>query len=118
MRFYLFNPIEKSVNEVTAHVWYSYAGRTDLMSMGNLVFTRRNDDTVVSTSFLGIDHNFSQNRNPHLFETMIFEGRFDGYTLRCGSYAEAKDNHSYCVNMLNRDKIEAETTGIQQELIL
>jgi hypothetical protein len=46
-------------------------------------------DYRVSTVFLGIDHNFSDEGEPLLFETMIFGGKFGGedeYQTRCSTW--------------------------------
>jgi hypothetical protein len=48
---------------------------------------------TVSTVFLGIDHNFLQEGQPILFETMIFGGWMDGYQDRHTSYDLALIGH-------------------------
>lgn len=47
----------------------------------------------VSTVFVGIDHNFSGNGPPLIFETMIFGGPHDGYLDRCSTWAQAVTMH-------------------------
>lgn len=48
----------------------------------------------ISTVFLGLDHNFSMNGNPVLFETMTFVGRWTEDEMRryC-TYEEAEAGH-------------------------
>ena len=49
---------------------------------------------LVSTVFLGIDHNFSGD-NPHIFETMVFhKGKLDEpWFARCSTWDEAEAQH-------------------------
>ena len=51
-------------------------------------------DVKVSTVFLGIDHNFSRNGDPVLWETMIFGGRYDESQGRYSSHADALKGHA------------------------
>lgn len=51
------------------------------------------DKVVVSTVFLGLDHNYSQVGPPLLFETMIFGGKHDDYQERYSTWNEAEEGH-------------------------
>lgn len=54
----------------------------------------------VSTVFLGIDHRFSGDSPPIVFETMIFgydEGDKDQYQERCSTWREAEQMHATAV---------------------
>jgi hypothetical protein len=51
------------------------------------------EDVEISTVFLGLDHNFSGDGNPVLFETMIFGGERDGEMYRYHTYDEAMTDH-------------------------
>lgn len=55
------------------------------------------DDTVrgmrISTVFLGIDHNFTEDGPPVLWETMVFGGGRDLYQERYTSREEAVEGH-------------------------
>ena len=51
----------------------------------------------VSTVFLGLDHSFSPDGPPILFETMIFGGPLDGYQRRCATWGEAETEHAIAV---------------------
>lgn len=56
----------------------------------------RNKDktqTIVSTVFLGIDHNFSGEGEPLLYETMVFGGEHDQEMVRTSTKQEAKQAH-------------------------
>jgi hypothetical protein len=47
---------------------------------------------VISTVFLGIDHGLGPGP-PRLFETMIFNGPYDGWQERCPTWDEAVALH-------------------------
>lgn len=49
-------------------------------------------ELLVSTVFLGLDHNFGEGK-PLLFETMIFTGEHDGYQERYSTWEEAVEGH-------------------------
>lgn len=57
-----------------------------------------NDKCHVSTVFLGIDHNFSREGDPILFETLVFGGPLDGEMTRYCTYAEAEKGHAEMVS--------------------
>lgn len=48
---------------------------------------------IVSTVFLGLDHNYEGKGEPILFETMIFGGKHDQYQTRCSTWDEAVIQH-------------------------
>lgn len=55
---------------------------------------------VVSTVFLGVDHNFTGEGPPMVFETMIFGGRHDEmYQTRCAFYEDALIMHEEAVRV-------------------
>jgi hypothetical protein len=53
---------------------------------------------VVSTVFIGLDHNFGSGK-PMLFETMIFDGGEDDYQTRCATWDEAEAMHANAVRI-------------------
>lgn len=57
------------------------------------------DDVVVSTVFLGLDHNF-YGGPPLVFETMVFRGKTDGEMDRYSTYEEALAGHDIMVQMV------------------
>ena len=61
---------------------------------------------TVSTTFLGIDHNFSGKGDPILFETMVLtmigENCLDSFTRRYCTWEEAVEGHDYTI-----DRVEA-----------
>jgi hypothetical protein len=62
------------------------------------------DDQRVSTVFLYMDHNWSEDgtHTPILFETMIFGGEYDQEMWRYSTYDEAKAGHDRIVNCLKK----------------
>ena len=55
------------------------------------------DNVLVSTVFLGLDHNWDDGGAPVLWETMIFGGPKDGYQNRYTSLEDAKNGHNLAV---------------------
>lgn len=86
----------KPVPEPDLHKWGTWlegfnrkVARTELL-----------DGSVVSTVFLGLDHNFEPgHRRKILFETMIFGGPQDGYQERCSTWIQAEKMHRRVVKM-------------------
>jgi hypothetical protein len=56
-------------------------------------------DVRVSTVFLGLDHNFTGDAIPILFETMIFGGPHDQYQERYTTREEAIEGHREAVEL-------------------
>lgn len=54
-------------------------------------------DVKVSTVFLGLDHNFSDDGPPVLFETCVFGGTLDGEMDRYSTWDEAEAGHAAMV---------------------
>lgn len=82
------------------------------------VETTHTDDFVVSTVWLGHDHNFSDEGPPLIFETMVFQkkgwddrdsddsdniGMIDLACLRYSTEAQAKDGHEELVFWVSHD---------------
>lgn len=51
------------------------------------------DDVMVSTVFLGLDHNFNATGPPVLWETLVFGGPLDGEMWRWTSRTDALVGH-------------------------
>jgi len=60
-----------------------------------------NEKVRVSTVFLNLNHNYSDQGPPVLFETMIFGGKHDSYQDRYTSYEDAMRGHYAVVDRLN-----------------
>lgn len=61
--------------------------------MHDILFRDKINDVIISTVFLGLDHNHNQSGKPILFETMIFGGAHDEYMERCSDYKTAIKMH-------------------------
>jgi len=57
-------------------------------------------DVRVSTVFLGLDHNYEEDRPPLLYETMIFGGEHDDYQERYSTRIEAEAGHIRAVALV------------------
>ena len=77
--------------------WNKQLGSTD-RRVGNYIKGK----VIVSTVFLGIDHNFSNQGKPILFETMVFGGEFDGEQERYCTWEEAEKGHKEMVEKVNK----------------
>lgn len=55
---------------------------------------------VISTVFLGLNHRFSGDGPPILFETLVFGGEFDQSMERYCTWAEAETGHQEMVNKI------------------
>lgn len=66
-------------------------------------------DVKVSTVFLGLDHSFGSGP-PDWFETMIFNGRHDGYCERCETWDQAEAQHAQAVKLV-KDEPEKSDVG-------
>lgn len=62
---------------------------------------------TVSTVFLGLDHQFSENGPPLLFETMTF-GYRDEICERCTTWAQAEEQHQRICDQLRAEIDEGE----------
>lgn len=61
-------------------------------------------DAVVSTVFLGLDHQFGDGP-PLVFETMIFGGEHDQEQWRYSTIEEAREGHDRAVQIVSGDWI-------------
>ena len=59
--------------------------------------TQVSETILVSTVFLGIDHGFSVDRPPLLFETMVFGDGEDDLMGRCSTWEQAEEMHKRVV---------------------
>lgn len=59
------------------------------------------DKIVVSTVFLGTDHNFGMGK-PLLFETMVFE-KYENFQQRYSTWEEAEEGHKAVVLAIKED---------------
>ena len=72
-------------------VWFETADRK--------VALTKIGEAEISTVFLGLDHNFSGEGAPVLYETLVFGGKLDGEMMRYTTHEEALAGH---VRMVTR----------------
>lgn len=90
---YILNP-DHSIRKVSLEEWAEWFEN----SANRIIKQEQVGPYWVSTVFLGIDHNFSMEGPPLLFETMIFrEGWRDLYCDRYSTYEEALAGHAIAV---------------------
>lgn len=65
-----------------------------------IVRRTRIGDVLVSTVFLGLDHGYSPEQPPILWETMIFGGEHDMWMNRYASVEEAIVDHEYACSLV------------------
>ena len=110
---YILNPdksIQLEPNLNTWHIWYQKFDSHLFRSEFNLnckllgAVTLTFEEIVVSTVFLGIDHQINDNAPPLIFETQIFvDGQsIDNEEVRYSTYREARLGH-----YLKVDRIKA-----------
>jgi hypothetical protein len=87
----------KKVDTETWSKWFEKAER----HVGNDFL---DNDVHVSTVFLGLDQNFSDEGPPLLFETMIFGGPNDQYQDRYATKEEALEGHAKAVKLASKKR--------------
>lgn len=60
-------------------------------------------DILISTVFIGLNHNFLNPANPLLFETMIFGGKHDPDCRRYSTWEEAQEGHKKIVKLVENN---------------
>ena len=70
-----------------------------IRTVGNLLLVVDGEEVLVSTVFLGINHNFNYDSDspPLIYETMIFGGRCNHETWRYSTMKEAQAGHKLAV---------------------
>ena len=63
--------------------------------------TEFSDKWLISTVFLGVDHSFTEEGPPLVFETMIFKNYADQYSRRSSTYQEALEEHRKAIQWLH-----------------
>lgn len=77
-------------------------------------YTESADDCHISTVWLGLNHNFSRNGPPLIFETMVFGGALDGYQERYSTKELAAEGHARWVQTV-RDA--EEVTAMAESIV-
>jgi hypothetical protein len=106
MKHYILDPGNPhEVKEVGFDEWLEWARvRFEDQQVCRVDKTVIDGDCMVSTVFLGLDHNFLPDGLPILFETLVFGGEHDGLMQRYATWDEAAIGHKEVV-----EKVMAQT---------
>lgn len=89
LRYYMLDADNQTVE---VDDWMQWA---EWFECGNrfVGYTEITSQINVSTVFLGLDHRFTGNGPPLLFESMVFGGPLDGTIMRYSSWDDAEAGH-------------------------
>lgn len=89
------------VKQTTLYEWAKFFENFDLRKIAKTDIISELGHIWVSTVFLGIDHNFSNEGPPLLFETMVF-GLEEEFCYRTSSLEDAQDMHKTIAEALQQ----------------
>ena len=97
--YYFILDGNRNVLKATSMEWAAWLRDSDR----GVARTDLTEDTMISTVFLGFNHNYSGEGEPILWESLVFGGPEDGYMTRCsGTWQDAEAMHN---NMVEEVKI-------------
>ena len=91
-RYYILDDDHNLIATDDVAIWGEWFGTAD-----RHVALTEIDGIKVSTVCLGLDHNYSLDGPPMLFETMVFGGEHDEECWRCSTWDEAVAQHERVV---------------------
>lgn len=94
--------MDKQGNEIDAETWGRLHEDESYMRIGSDFLL--GNSIWISTVWLGINHNFSRQGPPILFETMIFAKHDMACDLWCQRYStedEAKEGHTFTIQVMS-----------------
>lgn len=91
---YILDEDGKPIEETDLMTWAKWFETSDRVVANDVI-----GDTTVSTVFLGMDHSYTEGP-PVLYETMVFDGSFDGYQDRYETQEQALVGHGYITAMI------------------
>jgi len=86
---------------------YKWAAWLETHLTDRIVAQTEFNDVLVSTVFLGIDHNFYKKEKPILFETLVFNDSWNDYMQilpRYTTWEEAEKGHQEMVEKIKKNK--------------
>lgn len=92
-------PVEEP-NVIKWGQWFENAGETRVVRQSTVGGP---SGIMVSTVFLGIDHNFSFQGPPLLFETLVFGGPLDGDMRRYTTREAAESGHKEMLSLVRAE---------------
>lgn len=87
---------DRQGNEINSKEWGLLHGDNDYRIVDCVAL----DDVMVSTVWLGIDHSFSDDGPPIIFETMVFGGKYDQEQWRYSTEEQAMAGHEEVVKLV------------------
>lgn len=106
--YYILNSDHSIGTAKDVHEWASFFESLDKRIVKHDMVGKH----LVSTVFLGIDHNFFGKGPPILFETMIFD-LDEEYQTRCSTWDEAVVMHQEAIEYLER---QAQGSSVKKEI--
>ena len=73
--------------------------------------------TRISTVFLGLDHNYEDDGEPLIFETMVFGGPLDGEMVRYSTWEAAEKGHAAMVARVGETGTDSGQPNGQSEAV-
>lgn len=90
-------PIAMDHNDYVSWASRAYTTADGFEKERRVAKTQVDGDCEVSTVFLGIDHGFTGDGPPVLFESLVFGGDLDGECERYCTWQEAEEGHAAMV---------------------
>lgn len=84
---------------------------TDYITRNRTVARDEIEGTIVSTVFLGLDHQHNEVGPPLLFETMLFGGGNDGHLWRTSTWKDALAMHENAIRYVRDNAVTRANTG-------
>lgn len=102
--YYILNKKGHPIQIDSIHDWGNFMGNPDKKT----VVRDEIKGTIISTVFLGLDHNYSNIGKPILFETMVFGNKkYEDFQQRYCTRKEALEGHHNILNELfTKEEIE------------
>jgi hypothetical protein len=94
------NPVEET-NLFKWAEWFETAER----QVAKTTLATLDGEILISTVFLGLDHDFGMTGIPVLYETMIFGGPLNNEMVRTPTKTKAKEAHKYMVELARAGKL-------------
>ncbi len=102
-RYYLLDEKGEPVAESDIHKWAQWFEKANSVRVLEQTHVK---ESMVSTVFLGLDHNYSGSGHPILWETMVFGGPMEGDQDRCGgSREQAEAMHKKMVDRVQASMV-------------
>ena len=107
MKKKLFYVLDENDNPVATEDYLKWSEFFSSINNRSFGYTQLEGNVTVSTIFMGIDYSFGLvEKNPILFETMVFGGPLNGKIKRYSSKDDAKKGHAAIVEEIRNHEEE------------